>query len=125
MNADVIGFTPWMAQTSRALLVTPASPWDKSFVAQQRTALVYDALAQLMPVDVLLLGEGNENKTAAGDRPEILARISWKQPALTFYKYGVNEWADSWCQVNIDWSRYALVVGREFTSITKVNWPAH
>ncbi len=114
-----------MVQNSRALLVTPASPWGASFGAQQRTALVYDALAQLMPVDVLLLGEGNENEIAAGDRPEILARISWKQPPLTFYKYGVNKWANDWCQANIDWSKYALVVGREFTSITKVDWPAH
>jgi Glycosyl transferases group 1 len=112
-------------QPSRALLVTPTSPWSGSFGAQQRTALMYEALADVMPVDVLLLSEADGNKFAAGDRSEIIASLSWQQPPRTFYKYGVNEWANNWCHSNIDWSKYALVVGREFTSITKIDWPRH
>jgi hypothetical protein len=67
----------------RALLVTPASPWGKSFGAQQRTALLYESLTELMPVDVLILTEHSENRVDAGDRPEIVASVSWNQPSFT------------------------------------------
>ena len=109
----------------RALLVSPISPWAGNFGAQQRTALAYDALSELMPVDVLLLSEGSENRADAGDRPEILANLSWKQPVLTLSRYSVNEWVDSWCHANIDWARYGLVFGRYIASITKTSWPRH
>src|SRR2546430_805376 len=109
----------------RALLVTPTSPWSGSFGAQQRTALLYDALVELLPVDVLVLEERDEDNAAPGDRREIIGRLTWKQPPGTLYKYGVSRWINAWCESNIDWSRYALIVGREFTPITKIDWPAH
>ena len=109
---------------SRALFLAPGSPWEQSSGGQQRTALLYRALSELMPVDVLLLEEGSENRAAAGDRQEILAKITWKQSPLTLYKYGVNAWANGWCRANIDWGKYALVVGRYVTPITKIECPA-
>src|SRR5690349_9830330 len=112
------------ARDQRALLVTPTSPWAVSFGAQQRTALFYESLAEMMPVDVLLLNEGDENASLRTERPEVVANISWKQPPLTLHKYRVSTWVDDWCRANIDWSKYALVAGREFTAITKVGCPA-
>jgi Glycosyl transferases group 1 len=114
-----------MLNTPRALLVTPTSPWACSFGAQQRTALLYEALAELLPVDVLLLEEGDENEVTAGERPEILARISWNQPALTVYKYATNPWANAWCHAHIDWTQFVLVVSRYITPMTKIDWPRH
>ena len=53
-----------MKRRRRILLVTPTSPWEKSFGAQQRSRLMYEALSELMPVDVLLLEEAEENSFA-------------------------------------------------------------
>lgn len=86
---------------------------------------MYEALTELMPVDVLVLQEGSEDRAVPGDRPEILARLCWKPPPRMLYKYGTHRWVDEWCHSNVDWSKYALVVGREFTSITKVSLPPH
>lgn len=109
----------------RALLITPTSPWGVSFGARQRTALLYEALVEELPVDILWLDEGSRNEAAPGDRPEILAKLTWKQPALTLYRYGVHAWANSWCHSNIDWMKYALVVSRYLTPMTKIEWPLH
>lgn len=76
-------------------------------------------------MDILLLEEGGENEALGGERPEILARLVWKQPPLTLYRYGVNGWADGWCRANLDWRRYSLVASRYVTPITKIRCPAH
>ena len=109
----------------RALLVAPASPWGESYGARQRTALLYDALAQDRAVDVLVLEEGPTNAALPGDRTEILASISWKPAALAPYRYGVNVWANEWCRAHVDFSRYDLVAGRYLTQMSKIDWPRH
>jgi len=128
-SSQSAGSLPTMTSTTtssrRILLVTPISPWDESYGAQQRTANLYNALSKIMPVDVLILEEGSVNTVEKGTRQEIIASLSWKQPALTFYKYDTHRWVDDWCQSNLDWTRYALVVSRYLTPITKINWPAH
>ena len=117
--------TATTAQPRRALLVTPVSPWEESSGTQQRTANLYGALSQIMSVDVLMLDEGATNLAKPGERREIIARLSWKQPFFTYYKYDVHRWVDDWCQSNLDWARYALVVSRYLTPITKLRCPAH
>lgn len=107
------------------MLVSPVSPWAASFGAQQRTALLYEALAGLMPVDVLLVSEGGADRVEAGDRPEILASLSWKQPSLALWKYGVHAWVDGWCRSNLDWAKYSVIVGRYVTPASKIAWPSH
>src|SRR5688572_20767732 len=109
----------------RALLITPTSPWTKSFGAQQRTALLYSAVAQYCPVDVLVIEEGPSNKVSPGERSEIIATLSWRQSPFTLYKYGINSWTNHWCHANIDFTKYDLVISREFTPITKVDWPSN
>ena len=109
----------------RALLLTPTSPWGGSFGAQQRTALLYDSLNELLPVDILLLEEGGDCTALRGDRPEILAKLSWTEPSVTVYKYAVNRWVNRWCHENIDWTRYSIAAGRYLTPMTKIDWPAH
>jgi glycosyltransferase involved in cell wall biosynthesis len=114
-----------MKAQSRALLITPTSPWAKSFGAQQRSRLMFDSLSELMPADVLLLEEAKEDSVTSGDRPEIVACLTWSNPRFAFYRYRVNEWCDGWCNANIDWSRYSLVAGRYITPITKIGMPRH
>ena len=114
-----------MRPRRRILLVTPTSPWEKSFGAQQRSRLMYEALSELMPVDVLLLEEAEENGFAPGDRQEVVARLTWNDSRLALYRYRVNEWCARWCRANMDWSRYTLVAGRYITPITKINVPGH
>jgi hypothetical protein len=111
--------------TPRALLVAPGSPWAESSGGQQRTALLHRALAELMPVDVLVVREGERDEAAPGDRAEILSRLTWRQPPGTLYKYGVHQWVNGWCQAQLDWSRYQVVVGRYLTPMSKIAWPRH
>ena len=113
------------ARSPRILLVTPVSPWDTTFGGGQRSALLLDALAELMPVDVLMVTEGDRNEAAAGDRPGLIARLTWRHPRFAPYKYGIHSWVDRWCRENIDFSRYGLVAGRYLTPMSKAAWPRH
>jgi hypothetical protein len=74
---------------------------------------------------VLVIEEGTSNKVTLGDRSELIATLSWKQPSLTLYKYGIDSWTNRWCHANIDFTKYGLVIGRYFTPITKVDWPSN
>jgi len=113
------------ASASRILLVTPTSPWAETFGSQQRTALLYEALRKLADVDVLLMSEGERDETVAPDRPEIVGRLSWREPRGMPYKYATNRFVSRWCDAHLDWRRYRLAVGRHFTTITKIAWPRH
>ena len=112
-------------EPAKVLLVTPVSPWSASSGAQQRTALLYDALAQERHVDILVMEEGEANHAARGERPEVIARLSWKQPLFTLYKYGINAWTQQRWRPQIDLGQYRLVVSRYVTPITKIAWPRH
>ncbi len=109
----------------RLLLVVAESPWSRSSGGQQRVALLHGALSDVAPVDVLILQEAQANEALAGDRPEILARLRWKQPPFTVYKFGVHRWVNAWCHANIDLAQYDVVVGRDITPISKIDWPRH
>jgi glycosyltransferase involved in cell wall biosynthesis len=112
-------------RSRRALLIATTSPWGESYGARQRTALFYDALAQDRAVDVLVMQEGETNEATPGDRPEILATVSWKSPSTALYRYGIHEWANNWCRAHVDFNRYDLVAGRYLTEMTKIEWPPH
>jgi Glycosyl transferases group 1 len=86
---------------------------------------MYEALTSIAPVDILLLRESDTNEAKGGDRAEVIADLSWKQPPLTVYKFGVHRWVNAWCHANLDLAQYDLVVGRDLAPISKVEWPKH
>lgn len=114
-----------IGQPSRALLVTPISPWGESFGGQQRTALLYESINELFQVDVLLLTEGAARGAVSGERAEIVAKLTWKQGIALGGNFWADNWATRWCNENVDWSRYACVVGRYLTPMSKIKWPSN
>lgn len=62
----------------RILLVTPASPFEPRSGAQQRSALLYDALRALGEVDVLLLETGMGPTRLMPPADGLRAHVSWR-----------------------------------------------
>ncbi|MFT4173281.1 MAG: glycosyltransferase [Rhodocyclaceae bacterium] len=61
----------------RILLVTPNSPFDTQYGAQQRSALFHRALSRHGDVDVLLVREGPATRVVQGPQAGIAAALEW------------------------------------------------
>ena len=112
-----------MSERARILFVSQESPWAHGSGGQHRSRLLFDALQQIGPVDVLLLDEGEKDAVDTGGRPEILARLTWSESKLAVDKQARNRFINGWCAANLDWNDYALVVGRPVRVMSKIAWP--
>lgn len=110
---------------NRILLVTPASPFKLQSGGQQRTALLFEALSSLGPVDVLLLEPGTQRAVADSPDPRILAQARWHSMPLGIAKYRSD--AELTRQINerASLSNYDLIVGRYLNPICKLDLPQH
>lgn len=72
----------------RILLVSPASPFNPQSGAQQRTALLYEALRTLGEVDVVLLEPtADPSRLDIPPKPGILAHGRWHQRPFGIGKF--------------------------------------
>ena len=109
----------------RILLVTPASPFTPQSGAQQRTALLHEALQTLGEVDVLLLEPtpGKSRLTPAADG--IRGHGRWQQRPLGIGKFQPDLALNRLLQVDgLDLGRYALIVSRYLNPISKLAIPS-
>ena len=73
--------------SNRILLVSPASPFSPQSGAQQRTALLHEALQTLGDVDVLLLEPTPGPSRLEPPKPGILAHGYWHQRSFGIGKF--------------------------------------
>ena len=110
--------------TQRILLVTPASPFAPRSGAQQRSALLHDALRTLGDVDVLLLEADTGPTRLAPPEPGLLAHAYWHTYPLGWGKYRPDTMlADLLAQAGVVPERYDLIVGRYLNPICKLRIP--
>lgn len=109
----------------KILLVSPTSPFDPQSGAQQRTALLYEALRALGDVDVLLVEPTSGASRLAPSQPGILAHGLWHQRPLGIGKFTPDPVLDAALQsAGVDLGRYRLIVGRYLNPITKLVIPS-
>ncbi len=108
----------------KILLVSPASPFAPQSGAQQRTALMYEALRSLGEVDVLLLEPTRGPSQLAHPPPGILAHGFWHQRPLGIGKYrpdpALNQALGA---AGVDLGRYRLIASRYLNPICKLAIP--
>lgn len=104
------------------LFVTPASPFESRSGAQQRSALLYEALRKLGEVDVLLLeaDSGPTRLTAPADG--LRAHAYWRARPLGIGKYRPDATlARLLTDAGIQIDTYDLVVGRYLNPVCKLH----
>lgn len=110
---------------SPILLVSPASPFAPQSGAQQRTALLHDALQSLAEVDVLLLEPTPGASRLLAPKPDILAHALWHQLPFGISKFRPDEALNRALKVNgIDLGKYQLIVSRYLNPICKLQIPS-
>lgn len=108
----------------RILLVSPASPFSPRSGAQQRTALLHEALQTLGDVDVLLLESTPGSSRLESPKPGILAHGYWHQGSFGIGKFKPDRTLDLALQAGgVDLTRYRLVVSRYLNPLTKLMIP--
>lgn len=108
----------------RILLVSPASPFDPQSGAQQRTALLHQALQALGEVDVMLLEPTSGPSQLAPAKPGIRTRGLWHQSPLGIGKYAPDRALNQALRAaGVDLSRYQLIVSRYLNPVTKLAVP--
>lgn len=108
----------------RILLVSPASPFNPQSGAQQRTALLHEALQTLGKVDVLLIEPTAESSRLEPPMPGILAHGRWHQRPFGIGKfkpdYALNRALKA---ADVDLTRYRLIVSRYLNPLAKLVIP--
>lgn len=108
----------------RILLVSPASPLTPQSGAQQRTALLYEALQRRGDVDVLLLEPTRDATRLQQPAPGVLAHGFWRQAPLGAGKFNPDpELNRALADAGVDLGRYSLIVGRYLSPIAKLMIP--
>ena len=108
----------------RILLVTPASPFEPRSGAQQRSALLYDALRALGEVDVLLLETGMGPTRLMPPADGLRAHASWRTRSLGLGKYRPDPaLAALLKQAGIALDGYDLIVSRYLNPACKLRIP--
>lgn len=103
----------------RILLVSPASPFNPRSGAQQRTALLHEALQTLGDVDVLLLEPTPGSSRLESPKPGILAHGYWHQRSFSIGKFKPDRTLDLALQAGgVDLTRYRPVVSRYSNPLT-------
>lgn len=109
----------------RILLVSPASPFNPRSGAQQRTALLHEALKTLGDVDVLLVEPTAGTSRVETPKPGILAHGYWHQPPLGIGKFKPDSTLGQALETaGVDLKRYRLVVSRYLNPLAKLAIPA-
>lgn len=109
----------------KILLISPVSPFDPQSGVQQRSALLYEALAQCGEVDVLLLeATRGPDQFEAQPSPGIIAHAKWHERPAGIGKYrpvvALNTALES---AGIALSEYNLIVSRHLTPVCKLDIP--
>jgi len=108
----------------RILLVSPASPFAPQSGAQQRTALLYEALQTRGQVDVLLLEPTAGASHLATARDGVRAHGFWHQPPLGIGKFQPDAALNKALQAaGLDLREYRLIVSRYLNPIAKLRIP--
>ena len=108
----------------RILLVSPASPFNPQSGAQQRTALLYEALKTLGDVDVLLLEPTADSSRLESPKPGILAHGHWHQRPFGIGKFKPDAALSlALEEKGIDLKRYRLIVSRYLNPLAKLTIP--
>ena len=117
---------PRAALHNRILLVSPASPFAPQSGAQQRTALLYEALQTLGNVDVLMLEPTSGPSRLDPPKPGILAHGCWHQPPLGIGKFKPDlALSQALKAAGLDLAHYRLIVSRYLNPVTKLAIPPH
>lgn len=112
-----------MVKPVKILLVTPASPFTPRSGAEQRTALLHEALAQEGDVDVLLLEPGDKTMVESSPDPRIIARARWRSLPLGIAKYRPDEVLTRQINQVAPLDRYDLIVSRYLNPLCKLRLP--
>lgn len=97
----------------RILLVSPASPFNPQSGAQQRTALLHEALRTLADVDVLLMEPTAGPSRLETPKPGILAHGLWHQRPLGIGKFKPDNTLNQALKAEgVDLRHYRLTVSR-------------
>ncbi len=108
----------------RILLVSPASPFNPQSGAQQRTALLHEALQTLGEVDVLLIEPTADSSRLESPGPGILAHGRWHQHPLGIGKFKPDYVLSQALRASgVDLGRYRLVVSRYLNPLAKLVLP--
>lgn len=110
--------------SDRILLVSPASPFSPQSGAQQRTALLHEALRQLGEVDVVLLEPTPAASRTVAPGPGILAHGLWHQRPLGLGKFAPDAPLNRALEANgLETGAYRLIVSRYLNPIAKLIVP--
>jgi glycosyltransferase involved in cell wall biosynthesis len=110
--------------TDRILLVSPASPFTPQSGAQQRTALLHEALLAMGEVDVLLLEPITGPSRLVSPKPGVLAHGFWHQRSLGIGKFKPDQTLNQALKAEgVDLGLYSLIVGRYLNPICKLAIP--
>lgn len=108
----------------RILLVSPASPFAPQSGAQQRTALLYQALQTLGPVDLLLLEPTTGASHLASPKDGARAHGFWRQRPLGISKFQPDAALNRALQAGgLDLGEYRLIASRYLNPISKLRIP--
>lgn len=109
---------------NRILLVSPTSPFSPQSGAQQRTALLHEALQTLGDVDVLLIEPTSGPSRLVPPKPGILAHGYWHQRSFGIGKFKPDRiLAQALKTKGLDLGRYRLIVSRYLNPISKLLVP--
>lgn len=112
--------------SNRILLISPASPFSPQSGAQQRTALLYEALQKLGDVDVLLLEPTPGPSRLEPPKPGILAHGYWHQRSFGIGKFKPDRVLTQALKTEgLDLGYYRLIVSRYLNPISKLHIPPH
>jgi glycosyltransferase involved in cell wall biosynthesis len=110
--------------SDRILLVSPASPFAPQSGAQQRTALLYEALQTLGQVDVMLLEPTAEGSHLAVAKDGVRAHGFWHQYPLGIGKFQPDAALNKALQAaGVDLGEYRLIVSRYLNPLSKLHIP--
>ena len=111
-------------QADRILLVSPASPFDPQSGAQQRTALLHQALQKLGEVDTVLIEPGVGPSRLEPAKPGVLAHWVWHQRPLGIDKFKPDRHLQqALLSAGVDVGQYRLIVSRYLNPICKLTIP--
>lgn len=114
-----------MTHNRKILLVTPSSPFAPQSGAEQRTALLYEALLRLGETDVLLVSPSEQSSRVSPAKHErIVAELLWKKSRFGISKYAPQTFSESDGPLREpDYRQYDLIVGRYLNPICKLRLP--